>query len=111
MDITHGDLVHLLGKAFDSGATFSAELRDQCIDEILTEKYGEKEEEKNEVRVFKVKELRKFPVGTKFYHPRRGYGVVIDKNNESGMRFNNGAESFFSCDASPWNEPMTLLRD
>lgn len=100
-------LLNLIVEAFEAGtystSEFSRLYAETKIDnflECLSVKVS------GDSRIYKVEELKKKQVGTRFKHKRLGIGHLELIDNDLAMAFDNGDLVYVYEDEEPWDEPM-----
>jgi len=110
MFVKYRTLQQMLREAFDAGLESSQEVRNQVVWDIIC---NHKVAKSPDLTIYTVEELRKFPVGSKFFHSFLGRGEIVNKKGVKApfMKFENGSMHSFQTDQSPWDIPMVHLVD
>jgi hypothetical protein len=105
MYVSFKTLKQMIADSFDSGHSISLELKDEAIEDIIRK---HKVAEPQELRIYTVDELRRFPIGSKFYHSLLGRGEIVTRQGVRGafMQFENKVTHAFAADQFPWDLPM-----
>jgi hypothetical protein len=107
MEIPLEKLTALVNEAFERGLRGCADLKQQDMEELF-QKFQVREIE--DVKVWKISELKEMPEGSIFHHLIRGRCWIVERSNGSKfMQFDKGQAIEFASESDPWDKPMKLI--